>query len=141
MAILRSPGLKVKLLDLLVGSTCKIPTKSNSKELFENFWQTNLRCAKKWTSANYAPLTPIAWQCENRPPNRPGKARRPGSPITVILRKRTAVQKTGKAYPPETNSKFAPENGWLEDDPFASFWVERPIFRCYVLVSGSVTAV
>ncbi len=26
-------------------------------------------------------------------------------------------------YPfPETNSKFAPENGWLEDDPSLSFW-------------------
>ena len=31
---------------------------------------------------------------------------------------------------PETNSKFAPENGWLEYDlfPFGAF---RPIFRCF----------
>ena len=35
----------------------------------------------------------------------------------------------GLDYPkPETNSKFAPENGWLEDDPFP-FWGKRPIFR------------
>ncbi len=27
----------------------------------------------------------------------------------------------GKITLPETNSQFAPENGWLEDDP-ASFW-------------------
>ena len=40
---------------------------------------------------------------------------------------------------PETNSKFAPDNGWLEYDP-ASFWgVKRPIFRGEVLlVSGRV---
>ena len=30
---------------------------------------------------------------------------------------------------PETNSEFAPENGWLEDDPFLLGW---PIFRGYV---------
>ncbi len=36
---------------------------------------------------------------------------------------------------PETNSKFAPENGWLEYQfPFGF----RPIFRCYVIVSGRV---
>ena len=29
---------------------------------------------------------------------------------------------------PETNSKFAPENGWLEDDPFL-LGQFRPIFR------------
>ena len=29
---------------------------------------------------------------------------------------------------PETNSKFAPENGWLEDDCYLLGW---PIFRCY----------
>ena len=32
---------------------------------------------------------------------------------------------------------WAPENGWLEDDP-ASFWGKRPIFRGELLVSGSV---
>ena len=31
---------------------------------------------------------------------------------------------------PETNSKFAPENWWLEDDPF--LFGARPIFRGYV---------
>ena len=31
---------------------------------------------------------------------------------------------------PETNSKLAPENAWLEDE--LSYWVERPIFNCYV---------
>ena len=35
---------------------------------------------------------------------------------------------------PETNV-FAPENGWLEDDPFL---LGRPIFRCELLVSGRV---
>ena len=25
-------------------------------------------------------------------------------------------------YPPETNSKFAPKNGWLEYEPFLSYW-------------------
>ncbi len=38
---------------------------------------------------------------------------------------------------PETNSKFAPENGWLRSNPFLWGW---PIFRGYVimLVSGRV---
>ena len=39
---------------------------------------------------------------------------------------------------PETSSKFAPENGWLEYflvNPFGAF---RPIFRGELLVSGSV---
>ena len=36
---------------------------------------------------------------------------------------------------PETNSKFAPENGWLEDDCFLLGW---PIFRGEMLVWGSV---
>ena len=36
---------------------------------------------------------------------------------------------------PETNSKFAPENGWLEDEfPFGA----RPIFRGELLVLGRV---
>ena len=30
---------------------------------------------------------------------------------------------------PETNSKFAPKNGWLEYDPFL---LGRPIFKGYV---------
>ena len=33
---------------------------------------------------------------------------------------------------PETNSKFAPENGWLEDDPFLLGWL---IFRGKLVVS------
>ena len=33
-------------------------------------------------------------------------------------------------------STVAPENGWLEDDPFLLGF--RPIFRCKVLVSGRV---
>ena len=37
---------------------------------------------------------------------------------------------------PETNM-FAPENGWLEYF-LVSFWGPRPIFRCKLLVSGSV---
>ena len=37
---------------------------------------------------------------------------------------------------PETNSKFAPENGWLEDE-LVSF-LANPIFGCEVLVSGRV---
>ena len=37
---------------------------------------------------------------------------------------------------PETNSKFAPENQWLEDE--ISFGA-RPIFRGELLVSGRVT--
>ena len=37
---------------------------------------------------------------------------------------------------PETNSKFAPENGWLEDD---CFLLGMPIFRCELLVSGRIT--
>ena len=35
----------------------------------------------------------------------------------------------------ETNSEFAPENGWLEDDPFL---LGMPIFRGKKLVSGKV---
>ena len=35
---------------------------------------------------------------------------------------------------PETNSKFAPENGWLEYDSFLLKW---PIFRCYVSLPES----
>ena len=37
---------------------------------------------------------------------------------------------------PETNG-FAPENGWLEYDPF--LFGARPIFRCEMLVSGRVS--
>ena len=37
----------------------------------------------------------------------------------------------------ETNSKFAPENGWLEYDRFL---LGNPIFRCEPLVSGSVVS-
>ena len=37
---------------------------------------------------------------------------------------------------PETNSKFAPENGWLEDELVSC--LAHPIFRCEVLVSGRV---
>ena len=37
---------------------------------------------------------------------------------------------------PETNSKFAPENGWLEDD-LASFWVST-YFRCVLASVESV---
>ena len=36
---------------------------------------------------------------------------------------------------PETNSKFAPENGWLEDDP-ASFWVSAHFQGRLLLVLG-----
>ena len=36
---------------------------------------------------------------------------------------------------PETNSKFAPKNGWLEYDRFLLGW---PIFRGKLLVSGRV---
>ena len=36
---------------------------------------------------------------------------------------------------PETNSKFTPENGWLEYDSFLLGW---PIFRGELLVSGRV---
>ena len=36
---------------------------------------------------------------------------------------------------PETNI-FAPENGWLEDDPFLLVW---PMFRGELLVSGRVS--
>ena len=39
---------------------------------------------------------------------------------------------------PETNCKFAPKNGWLEYDCFLLGW---PIFRCELLVSGSVKVV
>ena len=35
----------------------------------------------------------------------------------------------------ETNSEFAPKNGWLEYDPFL---LGRPIFKCELLVSGRV---
>ena len=35
---------------------------------------------------------------------------------------------------PETNSQFAPEKRWLEDDRFLFGW---PICRCELLVSGS----
>ena len=38
---------------------------------------------------------------------------------------------------PETNSKFAPKNGWLEYDPF--LLGSRPIFRGEMLVSGRVS--
>ena len=38
---------------------------------------------------------------------------------------------------PETNSKFAPENGWLECDP-ASFWGPAYLFRDELLVSRRV---
>ena len=31
---------------------------------------------------------------------------------------------------PETNSKFALKNGWLEYED-VSYWVKRPIFRCF----------
>ena len=37
--------------------------------------------------------------------------------------------------PAETNSKFTPENGWLEEDRFLLGW---PIFKGELLVSGSV---
>ena len=37
---------------------------------------------------------------------------------------------------PETNSEFAPENGWLEEDPFLLGW---PIFRGELLVLGRVS--
>ena len=39
---------------------------------------------------------------------------------------------------PETNSKFAPENGWLEDEIPVGSW---PIFWCELLVSGRVFVV
>ena len=38
---------------------------------------------------------------------------------------------------PETNSEFAPENGWLEYKPFL---LGRPIFRGELLVSGRVVS-
>ena len=38
-------------------------------------------------------------------------------------------------HPPETNSKFTPENGWLEYDCFLLGWL---IFGGKLLVSGSV---
>ena len=38
---------------------------------------------------------------------------------------------------PETNSKFAPKNGWLEDDP-ASFWGPAYFQVRLLLVSGRV---
>ena len=38
---------------------------------------------------------------------------------------------------PETNSEFAPKNGWLEFDPFL---LKRPIFRGELLVSGRVNS-
>ena len=38
-------------------------------------------------------------------------------------------QNQSKNALPETNSKFTPENGWLEDDRFLLGW---PIFRGYV---------
>ena len=37
------------------------------------------------------------------------------------------VHRNPRVTIPETNSKFAPENGWLEDDPFLLAF--RPIFR------------
>jgi len=40
-------------------------------------------------------------------------------------------------YPPETNSAFAPENGWFEYE-ILSFWGKRPIFRGELLVPGRV---
>ena len=50
----------------------------------------------------------------------------------------------GKHFQPinlgETNSEFAPENGWLEYDE-VSFWGKRPIFRGELLVSGRVNLV
>ena len=49
------------------------------------------------------------------------------------------VQVGGSLYAiitlPETNSEFAPKNGWLEYDPFLLGW---PIFRGELLVLGSV---
>ena len=38
---------------------------------------------------------------------------------------------------PETNSKFVPKNGWLEDNP-VSYWVSAYFFRGELLVSGRV---
>ena len=49
--------------------------------------------------------------------------------------KEGSTGETKRCTLPETNM-FAPENGWLEDDPFL---LGRPIFRCELLVSGSVT--
>ena len=52
------------------------------------------------------------------------------------------AQNVWNIYPPkETNSIFAPENEWLEDKRFLSFWVFFSLFLRVnsLLVSGSVS--
>ena len=49
------------------------------------------------------------------------------------------MQKYRKFNIPSTETKmFAPENGWQKNTIFVSFWGKRPMFRCELLVLGSV---